>query len=212
MRKVARAVHVAHKAGVLHLDLKPENILMTDALDPVVADFGIGRFLESVRAPEGVVAGTPGYMSPEQANPGLHPIGVRSDIYALGAVLRQLLPAELGDPPSDANFLQRWIWRASGRFGRRRLTYICDRCCAADPSNRYKSARAVAADLTRFLKHRQPNGIGGERAKNFVATLLTGKVNFSLKVRIFLLFLILLALLATGLAAAVHALRWMLGH
>jgi serine/threonine protein kinase len=104
MRKVARAVHVAHKAGVLHLDLKPENILITDTLDPVIADFGIGRFLDSVRAPEGVVAGTPGYMSPEQANPGLHPIGVRSDIYALGAVLRQLLPAELGDPPTSPRF------------------------------------------------------------------------------------------------------------
>jgi eukaryotic-like serine/threonine-protein kinase len=96
-RGIAGALEHAHAHGVVHRDIKPENILLSDG-QPIVADFGIARALESSGAEHltatGVSIGTPAYMSPEQAVG--EPTDERSDIYSLGCVLYEMLA---GEPP-----------------------------------------------------------------------------------------------------------------
>ena len=83
---VARAVHYAHGEGIVHADIVPGNILLKSDGSPKLTDFGIARLLgQAERA--GVTAGTPVYMSPEQASPKPGGIDRRSDVYSLGAVL-----------------------------------------------------------------------------------------------------------------------------
>ncbi|NNF14587.1 MAG: serine/threonine-protein kinase [Gemmatimonadetes bacterium] len=102
---VANALHTAHRAGVVHRDIKPGNILMSNG-EPLVADFGIalavGTAGGSRLTETGLSVGTPFYMSPEQAT-GDQAIGAASDIYALAAVLYELL---VGEPPYVGNTAQ----------------------------------------------------------------------------------------------------------
>jgi eukaryotic-like serine/threonine-protein kinase len=98
-REVASALDYAHRRGIVHRDIKPENILLHDG-QAVVADFGIALAVSSAgggtRMTEtGMSLGTPHYMSPEQAM-GERELGPRSDVYALGCVLYEML---LGEPP-----------------------------------------------------------------------------------------------------------------
>lgn len=96
---ISRAVDAAATAGVVHRDLKPENILLEGPPDcprALLADFGIARLVDGAEGPTGPtgVMGTPAYMSPEQA--AGEPIDSRSDLYALGVVLYEMLT---GEPP-----------------------------------------------------------------------------------------------------------------
>ena len=98
-REVARGLEYAHEHGVIHRDVKPENILLTRDGSTLVADFGIARPTGSSTAPDltgtGIVVGTPAYMSPEQAT-GLADLDARTDVYALGCVVYEMLT---GEPP-----------------------------------------------------------------------------------------------------------------
>ncbi|HEX5131693.1 MAG TPA: serine/threonine-protein kinase [Candidatus Krumholzibacteria bacterium] len=88
--RVAEALACAHARGVVHRDLKPHNILMADARTPKVTDFGLAKLAEgSVHTVEGTVMGSPHYMSPEQADG--RTVDPRSDIYALGVILYQMI-------------------------------------------------------------------------------------------------------------------------
>ena len=105
-RKVADALDYAHEHGVVHRDIKPGNILLSERGEPLIADFGIalavaqagaGRITET-----GLSLGTPHYMSPEQAT-GDRDVDPRSDVYALGCVLYEMLA---GQPPFSASSAQ----------------------------------------------------------------------------------------------------------
>ena len=95
-RAVASALGAAHRRGIVHRDIKPENILLADG-EPVVADFGIARAITASAGDRltstGLAVGTPAYMSPEQASADPR-IDGRTDLYALGAVLYEMLAGE----------------------------------------------------------------------------------------------------------------------
>src|SRR5438132_873687 len=102
---LGRALHYAHRHGVIHRDLKPENILLHDG-EPLVMDFGIALAVSNAGGARvtqaGISLGTPQYMSPEQAT-GDRQIDARSDIYSLGAVAYEMLA---GEPPHTGSSLQ----------------------------------------------------------------------------------------------------------
>ena len=108
-REAALALDFAHRQGVVHRDIKPENILLIDG-QAMVADFGIARALQSGEeslTQTGMSIGTPAYMSPEQAS-GERTVDARTDVYALGCVLYELLA---GEPPFSGPTTQAVIMR-----------------------------------------------------------------------------------------------------
>jgi WD40 repeat protein len=164
VEQLARGIYYAHQQGVVHRDLKPGNILLTASGQPKISDFGLAKFLGEDRdlTRTGAIIGTPSYMAPEQATGQANRIGPASDIYALGAILYELLvgkppfadapPAEAvarlmtEDPPTLARLRGDWP---------RDLITICDRCLEREPGKRYATAEALADDLRRFL-HGEP--------------------------------------------------------
>ena len=109
---VCQAVQHAHQKGIIHRDLKPSNVLVTEVdgrPTPKVIDFGVAKATELKLtdlslAETGAIVGTPAYMSPEQADPSSMDIDTRTDVYALGVILYELLA---GSPPIDAKQFRR---------------------------------------------------------------------------------------------------------
>ena len=158
---LAEAIHAAHQSGIVHRDLKPANILLTRDGTPKVTDFGLARRLEGDGGLtlSGVPVGTPSYMAPEQARGKRQAIGPATDVYALGAILYELLT---GRPPFRAESatatLQQVLTDEPVSPTRlnpqvpRDLTTICLKCLSKEPHRRYASAAALAEDLRRFLR------------------------------------------------------------
>jgi formylglycine-generating enzyme required for sulfatase activity/tetratricopeptide (TPR) repeat protein len=160
---LARAVQAVHQAGIVHRDLKPGNILLTRDGVPKITDFGLARDLEadSQRTASGVIIGTPSYMAPEQAAGKSRRVGPAADIYALGAILYEMLT---GRPPFKAASSMDTIMQVLGEepVPPRRLVprlpldldTICLKCLDKDPARRYATAQELADDLHRFLDDR----------------------------------------------------------
>lgn len=189
---ICDAVQHAHEKGVLHRDLKPSNILVAGdgaARQVKIIDFGIAKALEA--APETAetgpmtaihqTIGTPGYMSPEQAAWGAQSVDARSDLYALGVVLYEMItgstPLQIEaranerarsrpvarhvTPPSQLSTAL-----LARKMDRRDLDAITLKALAAEPAQRYASAAALAEDVRHHLRDEPVQA--GERSWTYV--------------------------------------------
>jgi serine/threonine protein kinase/WD40 repeat protein len=155
---VADALAHAHQCGIVHRDLKPSNILIDDAGAPHLMDFGLAKRKEPgiTMTTEGVVLGTPAYMSPEQARGEAAHVDGRSDIYSLGVILFQLLTGELPFRGSTRMLLHKVINqdppgpRSLEPQVSKDLDTICLKCMEKDPARRYATATELADDLRRY--------------------------------------------------------------
>ncbi len=194
MVSLARAVHVAHEAGIIHRDLKPANVLFTGDGIPKITDFGLAKRMESDsrQTESGAIMGSPSYMAPEQARGHTKDVGPAADIYALGAILYEMLtgrPPFKGVTPIDTvrQVIDEEVVPPSRLVPKvaRDLETICLKCLNKEPSKRYASAMALAEDFERFgngetiLARRTPpleRGIKWARRRPLRAAMLVAMI------------------------------------
>ncbi len=173
--EAARGLAYAHQHGVIHRDIKPENILLTSDGSTLVADFGIARAFGGGDAQSltetGMAVGTPQYMSPEQST-GERELDARTDVYALGAVLYEMLA---GEPPFTGATTQAIIAkrmrgevpdvRAVRHSVPRAIGEAVTKAMALTPADRYATAaefgRALTSTMTATLTGARPSGTVG---------------------------------------------------
>jgi eukaryotic-like serine/threonine-protein kinase len=183
---ICQGVAYAHSKGIIHRDLKPENVMLGHFGEVLVMDWGLAKALGKTQLPmeqtetvadlntspmadanmtmEGSVAGTPAYMSPEQANGKISELNEKTDIYSLGAILYEILS---GHPPYAGTTAIEVVKKvlagppeslSSGTHGfkpiPRELKAICDKAMQREPKNRYRSVEAMRDDLQNYLSHR----------------------------------------------------------
>lgn len=158
---LASAVEAAHQGGIVHRDLKPANILLTSSGTPKIVDFSLARQFaeESAVTLSTARVGTPSYMAPEQALGRVSAFCPSVDIYALGALLYEVLtgrPPFRAETPSETQRQVITMDPAPPSSLNARvpgdLETICLKCLEKDPQQRYPTAAAVAEDLQRFLR------------------------------------------------------------
>jgi predicted Ser/Thr protein kinase len=160
---LARGVAEAHRLGIIHRDLKPSNILIAADGTPKIADFGLAKSLDvesGLTATESIL-GTPSYMAPEQAEGKARQVGPLADVYALGAILYELL---VGRPPFRGTTVLETLEQVKTAEPvppsrlvpglPRDAETIALKCLQKDPAKRYASAATLAEDLRRFLEDR----------------------------------------------------------
>ncbi|HZI21543.1 MAG TPA: serine/threonine-protein kinase [Gemmatimonadales bacterium] len=183
-RQVADALGYAHARGIVHRDVKPDNVLVDGSGHVLVTDFGIAKAAQEASASqlttEGMVVGTPHYMSPEQATG--ERVDQRSDIYALGVVLYQMLS---GTPPFDGESAQSVLMKQATAepepIRRLRndvpatLAAVIERMLAKDPADRYQTAEAVSQALVAALPGAARDAVHpGQRVALTAARVLLG--------------------------------------
>jgi hypothetical protein len=155
MREMSDALDYAHRRGIVHRDVKPENVLLQGG-HALVADFGIALALENAGGARitrtGITLGTPSYMAPEQAA-GNRPIDARTDVYALGAVMHEMLAGESPFAAAYEDMRRKGMNEPFVALAARRadispsLDAAVRRALAREPDDRFPSAGAFAAAL-----------------------------------------------------------------
>jgi tetratricopeptide (TPR) repeat protein len=165
MRTVCQAVQHAHQNGVIHRDLKPSNIVVTDEGVPFIVDFGLAKNLlegapDMTVSIDGEAAGTPAYMSPEQAAGHIDKLDTRTDVYSLGVILFTLLT---GESPHDLSGSRYQVMRRIAEEQVRRPRKICPKidkelewlllkALDNEPDRRYATAGELARDIDNYLR------------------------------------------------------------
>jgi WD40 repeat protein len=162
LETLARAVQYAHEQSVVHRDLKPANVLLGADGAPKISDFGLAKRLDTDagQTHTGQVLGTPSYMAPEQAAGQVRAIGPATDVYALGAILYELLTgrapfrgASMLETLEQVRLLDPLPPSRLQPKAPRDLETVCLKCLQKDAGKRYASALDLAEDLRRFLAH-----------------------------------------------------------
>jgi WD40 repeat protein len=159
VERAARALHVAHEAGLVHRDIKPGNLMITPAGDPVILDFGLARDIgdeEAQLTRTGMRMGTPVYMSPEQIAAERLRIDRRTDVYSLGVTLYEALTLKRPFEAATWDQLYHQILSAEPEAPRRRnpmvppdLQVVLSTAMEKDRDRRYQTALDLAEDLRR---------------------------------------------------------------
>jgi hypothetical protein len=162
VEKVARGVQHAHDRGILHRDLKPANVLLGEGDEPLVSDFGLVKFVyveAEGLTQAGQTPGTPAYMAPEQAAGRGDQVSPRTDVWALGVILYELLT---GRRPFTGQSREETLHhilttpvpppRSHRPEIDAALEGVVMKCLEKEPERRYQSAGELAADLGRWLR------------------------------------------------------------
>jgi tetratricopeptide (TPR) repeat protein len=165
MAKICDAVQHAHQRGLIHRDLKPANILVDESGQPRILDFGVARLTDSdaqaTRQTDiGQLVGTLAYMSPEQVLGDPAEIDTRSDVYALGVILYELLAGkgpyvlgwQLHDVVRTIREEEPTTLSSVNRTYRGDIETIVGKALEKDKTRRYASAAELAADIRRYLR------------------------------------------------------------
>ncbi len=208
LAKVADGAHHAHEHGIVHRDLKPANVLVDANGEPKIVDFGLARVAELVDrlTRDGSAMGTPLYMSPEQVAGRSNDVGPRSDVYALGAILYELLTGRTPFMSETVTELfQRILESDPEPPGRVRpgvpppLEAVCLKALEREPRHRHASAAEFATDLRAWLAGK-PVGV---RSHSVVRSIRRQFVRRRTTVTASVV-----GVLALALAAAIFAPRW----
>lgn len=161
MIKVGNAIHYAHSEGIIHRDLKPANIMLTKDGEPKVMDFGLAKFKQESKklSQSGMIIGTVAYMPPEQIVGSHQDVDERSDVYALGAILYELLTGSL---PIPGNNFEEFVYKVLYSDPLpptqikphlpRGIERVCLKSLEKNKDWRYQNAMEFVDDLLRFSR------------------------------------------------------------
>lgn len=160
IRDLCEALAYAHEQNIIHRDIKPANLIINERQRPMIMDFGLAKRIDqgAELTSDGLILGTPAYMSPEQARGNTLEMGTRSDQYSLGMIFYELLAGQprwsgkthevllklQADPPPPEIQNQETPVPVD-------LIAVCQKMLQPDRDNRYENCQLIADDLTRWL-------------------------------------------------------------